>query len=67
MLHNQVKVDNHQRRSFLCRRKNQVLTGIGIVGHRFDPLLTYFDATRIADCIDEAKLDYKDGKKDPDI
>ena len=30
-------------------------------------VLTDFDATMMAYCIDEEKLDYKDGKKDPDI
>ena len=30
-------------------------------------ILAVFDATLMADCIDEAKLDYEDGKKDPDI
>ena len=29
--------------------------------------LSDFDATTIEDCIDAAKLDNKDGKKDPDI
>ena len=28
-------------------------------------VLAEFDATMMADCIDEAKLDYEDGKKDP--
>ena len=30
-------------------------------------VLSDFDTTMMADCIHEAKLDYKDGKKDPDI
>ena len=43
---------------------------------RWDPDLTLrgkhivladFDYTMMLDCIYEAKLDYKDGKKDPDI
>ena len=29
-------------------------------------VLDNFDATMMAYCIDEAKLDYKDGKKEPD-
>ena len=30
-------------------------------------VLDDFDATMMADCIDEAKLEYKYGKKDPEI
>ena len=30
-------------------------------------VLSEFDDTTMADCIDEAKLDYEDGKKYPDI
>ena len=30
-------------------------------------VLANFDATMVADCIDEEKLDYEDGKKDLDI
>ena len=30
-------------------------------------VLSEFDATMMTDFIDEEKLDYEDGKKDPDI
>ena len=72
MVHNQVQFDNHQRRIFLWVPKNKVLTSVGMVGHQFDPqgkhiVLSCFDSTMMADCIDDAKLEYKDGNKDPDI
>ena len=42
------------------------------MGHQFDPqvkhfVLACFDSTMMADCIDDAKLEYEDGNKDPDI
>ena len=43
-----------------CWATNLTLRGKHIV-------LADFDATMMADCIDEANLNYEDGKKDPDI
>ena len=37
VFHNQVQVENQQRRRFLWRPKDQVLTDVVMVGHKFDP------------------------------
>ena len=72
MVHKKVQIDNHKRRNFLRRPNNQVLTGIEMLATDLTLrgkyiFLADFNATRMADCIDEAKLEYEDGKEDPDI
>ena len=72
VVHNQVRVYNHQRRRFLWIPKTKCLQALdwwaaNLILRGKQIVLAAFDATMMEDCINEKKLDYEDVKKEPDI